>query len=134
MPYFDRTDVSGGIDFNKTSKSKECDICHYWIFLNKGFNFQSYVCNEFHDLLVMSMNISDIAILNIKVSDYCCIISGISKSNAINLMQNVDLIEMPNIIKHKKILSRIKMGKEILKFGDIKIEKNKFIPIKVLFF
>ena len=82
----------------------------------------------------MSMNISDIAILNIKVSDYCCIISGISKSNAINLMQNVDLTEMPNIIKHKKILSRIKMGKEILKFGDIKIEKNKFIPIKVLFF
>ena len=134
MPYFDRTDVSDGIDFNKTSKSKECDICHYWIFLKKGFNFQSYVCNEFHDLLVMSMNISDIAILNIKVSDYCCIISGISKSNAINLMQNVDLIEMPNIIKHKKILSRIKMGKEILKFGDIKIEKNKSIPIKVLFF
>ena len=82
----------------------------------------------------MSMNISDIAILNIKVSDYCCIISGISKNNAINVMQNIDLTEMPNIIKHKKILSRIKMGIEILKFGDIKIEKNKFIPIKVLFF
>ena len=134
MPYFDRIDVPDGIDFNKTSRSKEWDICHYWIFLNKGFNFQSYVCNEFHDLLVMSMNISDIAILNIKVSDYCCIISGISKSNAINLMQNIDLTEMPNIIKRKEILSRIKMGKEILKFGDIKIEKNKFIPIKVLFF
>ena len=80
------------------------------------------------------MNISDIAILNIKVYDYCFIISGISKSNAINVMQNIDLTEMPNIIKHKKILSHIKMGKEILKFGDIKIEKNKFIPIKVLFF
>ena len=31
--------VSGGIDVNKTSASKECDICHAWYFLNKGFTF-----------------------------------------------------------------------------------------------
>ena len=30
MQYFDRTDVSEGIGVNKTSTSKECDICHYW--------------------------------------------------------------------------------------------------------
>ena len=30
MLYFDRIDVSEGIDINKTSASKECDICHYW--------------------------------------------------------------------------------------------------------
>ena len=29
MLYFDRIDISGGIDVNKTSASKECDICHY---------------------------------------------------------------------------------------------------------
>ena len=29
MLYFDRFDVSEGIDVNKTSASKECDICHY---------------------------------------------------------------------------------------------------------
>ena len=28
----DRTDVSEGIDVNKTSVSKECNICHYWYF------------------------------------------------------------------------------------------------------
>ena len=28
------------------------------------------------------MNLSDIAILNIQVFDYCCIVSGISKSEA----------------------------------------------------
>ena len=37
------------------------------------------------------MNLSDIAILNIKSADYCCIISRISKSEAINLMQNINL-------------------------------------------
>ena len=43
MLYYDRTDVSEGMDINKTSASKECDICHYWYFLNKGFKFQPYV-------------------------------------------------------------------------------------------
>ena len=42
---------------------------------------------------MMSMNLSDIAILNIKDSDYCCIISLISKNEFINLMQNADLTE-----------------------------------------
>ena len=32
MLCFDRIDVSEGIDINKTSASKECDICHYWYF------------------------------------------------------------------------------------------------------
>ena len=40
---------------------------------------------------MMSMNLSYIAILNIKGADYCCIISGISKSETIKLMQNIDL-------------------------------------------
>ena len=39
---------------------------------------------------MMSMNLSDFAILNIKGSDYRCIISGISKNEVINVRQNVD--------------------------------------------
>ena len=34
MLYYERVDVSEEIDVNKTSASKECDICHYWYFLN----------------------------------------------------------------------------------------------------
>ena len=32
MPYYDRIDASNEIGINKTSASKECDICHYCIF------------------------------------------------------------------------------------------------------
>ena len=39
----------------------------------------------------MSMKLRDIAILNIKSANYCCITSGISKSVATNLLQNNDL-------------------------------------------
>ena len=91
MLCFGRVDISEGIDVNKTKKSKECDICHYWYFLDKGFKSQPNVCNRYHDLLMISMNLSDIAILNIKSTDYRCIISRISKNEAINLMQNANL-------------------------------------------
>ena len=79
MLRYDRIDVFERIDVDKTSESKDCDICHYWYFLSKEFKFQPYVCNICHYLLMMPMNL--------------IIISGISKSEAINLMQNTDLTE-----------------------------------------
>ena len=91
--YYDRIELSEGIDVNKASELKEYDVCHYWYFLNKGFKFQTNVCNRCHDLLMMSMTPSDIAMLNIKSADYRCIISGISKNEAVNLMRNNDLTE-----------------------------------------
>ena len=38
MIYNDRIGVSEGIDVNKTSVSKECDVCHYWYFVDKGLS------------------------------------------------------------------------------------------------
>ena len=46
MFYYHIIEVSEGIDTNKTRKSVECYICHYWYFLNKGFKFQLNVCNH----------------------------------------------------------------------------------------
>ena len=91
MLYCDRIDVSDAIDVKKTSPSKECDVCHCWYFLNYSFKFQPNVCNRRHDLLMMCIILSDIAILNIKSSDYHYITSLISKNEAINLLQNTDL-------------------------------------------
>ena len=62
MVYYDRVDVCEGIDVNKTSTSEGFDFCFYWYFLNFSFKFQPNVCNRYHDLLIMSMNLSDIAI------------------------------------------------------------------------
>ena len=44
------------------------------------------------------MNLSDIAILNIKGSDSHCIFSLISKNEATNLMGNADLTEKSGIL------------------------------------
>ena len=60
-------------------------ICHY-LFFNHGLKFQDSVCNVCHDLTMLSVNISDIAIITVKNVDYYCIIFNIIRSKAINLL------------------------------------------------
>ena len=49
------------------------------------------------------MNHTDIAILNIPGADYCYIISRISKNEAINFMQNIDMTEKSGTFGNIKI-------------------------------
>ena len=62
-------------------------IFRYW-FSNHGLEFQYSLCNGCHDLSMLCLNISDIAIITIKNVDYLCIIHNISKSEEINLLGN----------------------------------------------
>ena len=66
MLYYDRTDISEGIDSikSKQKKSKECMICHYWLF-NQGFKFQDSLCNGCHNLLILCLNKSSITIITV---------------------------------------------------------------------
>ena len=66
MLYFHRIRFFEGININKTNISKEYDTCQYWCFLDNGFTFQQHVCNRCHDVLMVSINLQDIAVLNIK--------------------------------------------------------------------
>ena len=97
MLYYERIDVSERTNVNKTGASKECDICHYQCILNKGFKFQPDACSGFHDALMKSIILKDIAILNIRGVAYRYIINGISKSDAVNFLQNADLTEQKGV-------------------------------------
>ena len=55
---------------DKINKSKECDIGHYWYFLDKNFNYEKYLCNGCHDLMQKVMSFNDVAIVSIKGSDF----------------------------------------------------------------
>ena len=68
--------------------------CHYLYFQNKVLKFQSNVHNRCHDLVMMPKNLNDIAILNIKGASYYCVISGLGRTEAINLMQNISLTKI----------------------------------------
>ena len=85
MLYYDRIDIRKRIDLAKNDNSKV--IYHHWFF-NHGFEFQDSECNGCYVLTMLSVNISDIAIITIKNADYRCIVHSISKSEAINLLGN----------------------------------------------
>ena len=61
-----KIDVSEGINVNKTSASKECELFHYWFLKDVGFKFEEWICNRCHDLLTMAYSLENIAILNAK--------------------------------------------------------------------
>ena len=88
MLRYQKINVSEGIDVNKTSASKECELCHYWFFKDIGFKFQEHVCNKCHDLLTIAHSLKDIAILNAKGNTYRCILMGISKNKGLKKLNS----------------------------------------------
>ena len=100
MLEYDRIDISEGIDTNKTSASKECNICHYWYFLNKNFNYEPYLCNGCHELMQKAMNFNDIAIVSIKGSDYRIHFWYMNKNDAIVVMTNSNLKDKNGILQN----------------------------------
>ena len=72
MLYYNRVDISEGINPTKSNRSKECMICHYWLF-DHGFKVQDFLCNGCHDLAILCFNIRDVAIITVKNVDYCYI-------------------------------------------------------------
>ena len=103
-------------------------------FLKKGFKFQLNVCNGCHDLLMMSMNLGNVAILDIKGFDYCCIISRIIKITHVPITKHRIDRKKRSIRNSKIYLFHTKMGKEILTFGDSEIKKINFTARRLLFF
>ena len=91
MLEYDKIDISAGIDINETSTSKECDICHYWYFLGKNFNYEPYLCNGCYDLMQKAMNFNDVAIAFIKGNVHRINFCYMNKNNAISIMNNFSL-------------------------------------------
>ena len=96
MLEYDRIDISEEIDVDKTSLSKECDICHYWYFKDIGFKFEPYLCNGCHDLMQKAMSFDNVAITYVKGS--ACRIVHRAKSNAISIMSNSNLVDKKGVL------------------------------------
>ena len=67
-----------------------------------------------------TMSFNDIAIVTVKGNGYRIIFLNIIKDEPKNLLR-----KNRNIIKHKNISLRIKMGKMFIRFGDAEKEKHK---------
>ena len=70
MLVYERIDISDGIDVDKSDKSKECMLCHYWYFLDKNFNYGPYLCDRCDKMMQKCNKPKYIAIVYGKESVY----------------------------------------------------------------
>ena len=98
MLEFGRINISEGIDIKKTSASKECKICHYWYFRDIGFKYELHLCNGCHGLTQKAVSFNDVAIVYVKGSAYRIHFWYMSKDDAINIMNNSNVIDKMEVL------------------------------------
>ena len=93
MLEYDRIDISEVNDVNKTNASKEFDICYYWYFKDIVLKYEPYLCNGCHNLMQKAISFNDVAIVYVKGNAYRIHFWYMSKDDAVNIMNNSDLID-----------------------------------------
>ena len=93
MLEYEKINISDGIDVNKSDKSKEYMLCHYWQFLDKSFSYGSYLCDGCYNMTQKCNKLKNIAIIRIKKSVYRICFLFMSKREARKLMANSNVID-----------------------------------------
>ena len=104
MLKYDRIDISEGIDINKTNKSKECMLCHYWHFLDKNFSYGPYLCDGCYNTMQKFIDSKNIAIVYVKGSAYRIHFWYMSKHKRKHKRKTISLMTNSNLIDKKGIL------------------------------
>ena len=104
MLEYDRIDISEGINVDKTNKSKECMLCHYWYFSDKSFSYGPYLCDGCYNFSQKSIDFKNIAIAHIKNNAYRIYFPYMSKLEAKKLMTNSNLVDKMGILQLVMIL------------------------------
>ena len=96
-------------------------ICHYWYFKDIGYKYEPHVSNKCHDLLMVVYDLKSFMILSIKIVDYGCYASNMSRSDAINLLKNSWLdnkgVLQWILVQIKNLFKKVHLGKLILETG-----------------
>ena len=68
--YYDRTDLSEWNYLAISNDRKKSMIYHYYQLSNHVLKFQDNVCSSCHDLTMLKVNISNIAVITVKNVDF----------------------------------------------------------------
>ena len=70
MLFYSKITESEGIDTaeedivgTNVESSKQCDICHFYSFKNRNFNYQPHVCSEFPGAALRAQSITSLKII-----------------------------------------------------------------------
>ena len=72
--------------------SKQCDICHFYLFKNRNFNYHRPVGDEFHSAALHAQLITDLKIITTKKGTFR-VVSNISYDEFVCLLETSDLLD-----------------------------------------
>ena len=78
---------------NRTNRSKECMLCHYWYFLNKNFKYRPYLCDICYNIVQRSTNFKNITIVCIKKNAYRIYFQCMNKHETKKIIKKIDPID-----------------------------------------
>ena len=94
MLEYDRTDISEGIDTNKSKYiSKSCSLCKFYYFLDNNFNYGPYLCEGCYGMSLKAISMKNLPILNHNGNHYRVKFASMSKKDAFNLIKNAVIID-----------------------------------------
>ena len=94
MLEYDRIDISEGIDIKKCKEtSKECNLCKFYYFLDKNFEYGPYLCNGCYDVYLKVVSMKNLAIINHNGNHYHVNFTLINKKDAYNLIKNATITD-----------------------------------------
>ena len=88
MLEYEKIDISEGIDQNKSSSSRECNVCYYWFFIDRNFSYDNYLCNSCSDMMMKAISSKNVAIIYSKGKAYKVNFSFMTKNEATKLLNN----------------------------------------------
>ena len=98
MLVYEKFNISDGIDVDKSDKSKDCMLCHYWYFLDKNFNYGPYLCNGCYNMMQKCNKPKNIAIVHVKKTVHRICFLYMCKCEAKKLMTNSNLIDQKGVL------------------------------------
>ena len=94
MLEYNRIDLSEGIDVNKCEDtSRKCNLCHYYYFVFKKFNYQRHICDGCHDISTKAISMQNIAIVYHDGQAHRVNFTFMSRNDAFNLMKKSVIID-----------------------------------------
>ena len=106
MLEYDRIDISEGNDVKECNEtSKKCSLCKFYYFLNKNFNYQTYLCDGCHDISIKATSMQNLAIIYYEGNAYRVnfVFNRVnfvfmSKNDASNLIKNSNIIDKKRVL------------------------------------
>ena len=105
MLEYDRIHISEDVDIKKCKEtSRECSLCKFYYFLDKNFNYESYLCNGSYDMSLKAISMKNLAIINYNGNHYHVNFAFISKADVFNFIKNAVIIDKKGTCCRHKML------------------------------